>query len=472
MSAHAAPAQGPVVVAGSTVLVAGLGLSGMAAARALLAAGAVVRAIDDTAAATVVARGEELSGAGATVRLGGFDPTDLRGIDLVVASPGIPPSAPLLATAAAAGIPAWSEPELAWRLNGGHTRLVGVTGTNGKTTTTELVAACLAVPAAGNIGVPLVEVLAAPSPPPLVVAELSSFQLALAEQLRPDVAVLLNVADDHRDWHGSGEAYAAAKARVWQAQRRDDVAVVGMDPGALSTAAAHPPPGTVLHASAGPLDGPGACVRDGVLCWVDATGGAAAVIGVDDLGVGGPHNLANAAAAVAAAVAAGAQPAALVAPLRTYRPGAHRLETVASSAGVTWVDDSKATNPHAAAAALRSYPSVVWIAGGLDKGMAFEPLADELRGRVRAAITIGAAGPAIAAVARAAGVHVVEAGDLRAAVVAAAQLARRGDTVLLAPACASMDQFVDYADRGRAFRAAVAAVLGEPVETMEVARGR
>jgi UDP-N-acetylmuramoylalanine--D-glutamate ligase len=179
------------------------------------------------------------------------------------------------------------------------------------------------------------------------------------------------------------------------------------------------------------------------------------VVAVGELALAGPHALANVRAVVAAAVAAGAEPAALAEPLRTYRPGAHRLQRVAVRDGVDYVDDSKATNPHAAAAALVCYPSVVWIAGGLNKGLAFDGLAHLLPGRVRAVVTIGSSGPALAAVARSAGVPVVEAGVMDAAVPAAAALARPGDTVLLAPACASMDQFVSYGHRGDAFAAAV-----------------
>jgi UDP-N-acetylmuramoylalanine--D-glutamate ligase len=182
----------------------------------------------------------------------------------------------------------------------------------------------------------------------------------------------------------------------------------------------------------------------------------------------GGRQLANVCATVAAAVAAGADPRALAAPLRAHRPGAHRLQRVGERAGVTYVDDSKATNPHAAAAALASYPDgaprLVWIAGGLNKGLAFDGLAPLLPGRVRATVTIGSSGPALAAVARGAGVPVVEAGTLAEAVPAAAALARRGDTVLLAPACASMDQFADYAERGRAFAEAVARLDGAPAQ--------
>lgn len=443
------------------VAVLGAGRSGQAAARALAARqprSLVV--VEERDSDTTRAAAEALRADGIAVVIGPDAATDLLRRDprpdLVVTSPGVPQSHPLLA----AGIPVWSEPELAVRLNAGRTRLVAVTGTNGKTSTTELLGACLDAPTAGNIGTPLVEVLASPSPPPLVVAELSSFQLKFTSRLRPEVAVLLNVAPDHLDWHGSLEDYGAAKARIWAAQHATDTVVSNADDaGARAVVAAHPPPG--LHVTF-TLEPPGpdqVGVADGHLVARSLPGAEpVALVAVDDLAARGPHNLANALAAAAAALAAGAEPASLAGPLSAFRPGPHRLEPVATVAGVAYVNDSKATNPHAAAAALSSFERVVWIAGGLGKGLDFRSLRDVIAARVRAAVTIGSAGPAIAAVARDAGVEVVEAGDLARAVPIAARLAAPGDTVLLAPACASMDQFRDYAERGQAFRDAVAAL--------------
>ena len=441
------------------IAVLGAGRSGVAAARALAAhepASLVVAEERDSEATRAAAAALRAEGISAVV--GPTAATDLLRADarpdLVVTSPGVPQSHPLLD----AGIPVWSEPELAVRLNAGRTRLVAVTGTNGKTSTTELLGACLDAPTAGNIGTPLVEVLASPAPPPLVVAELSSFQLRFTSRLRPDVAVLLNVAPDHLDWHGSLAAYGAAKAHLWAAQRPDDTLVSNADDaGARGVVAAHPPPGLHLTFTLRPPAAGQVGVDDGHLVarLADA---AVPLVAIERLAARGPHNLANALAAAAAALAAGAEPRSLAAPLSAFRPGPHRLEPVATVAGVAYVDDSKATNPHAAAAALDTFERVVWIAGGLGKGLDFSGLRDVIARRVRAAITIGAAGPALAAVARDAGVEVVEAGDLARAVPLAARLAAPGDTVLLAPACASMDQFRDYAERGRAFRDAVAAL--------------
>lgn len=433
-------------------LVLGLGLSGVAAAEALLRAGADVRAADGNPALAVDLETD--------VRLGPLDVSLLDGCDLVIASPGIPPPNPVLAAAAQRGIPVWSEPELAWRLGGGRTQLVGVTGTNGKTTTTELIAACLDAPAGGNIGTPLVGLLASDEPPPVVVAELSSFQLHHTAELRTDVGVLLNLAPDHLDWHGTLAAYAADKARIWANHRGTDTAVVVSDDrGAVDVVAAHPPAGRLVTVTSGePAPGQVGVVDGCVVARVQGT--PVEVVAVDQLGARGHHNLTNCIAAVAAAVAAGADAGALAEPLRAFRPGPHRLEVVASDGGVTWVNDSKATNPHAAAAALTSYDSVIWIAGGLTKGVSFDALAGTVAERVRAAVTIGGGGPEIAAFVRAQGVEAVEAGELTVAVHLAAALARPGDTVLLAPACASMDQFADYAERGDVFRAAVAEVTG------------
>lgn len=441
------------------MLVVGLGVSGTAAAQAAHVAGWRVSVCDERRDDLASASADLL---GCDVAVVDDPEALLRDAppDTVVASPGVAPSSAVLTAARAAHVPIWSEPELAWRLLAGRTRVLAVTGTNGKTTTTELLAACVDAPAVGNIGRPLSALVGAP--PPLVVAELSSFQLHFAHTLRADVAVLCNIADDHLDWHGGREAYAGAKARVWRGQRGRggsglrgrDWAVVNLDdPGALAQATATPPPGARAGFTVGapPPDAVG--VVDGVLVERLTSTQPVPVAAIDTLAVHGPHNVANAAAAVAAAVAAGIAPAALGAALASVGPGAHRLQVVADRDGVAWVDDSKATNPHAASAALRSFDSVVWIAGGLGKGVSFAPLHGELAGRVRLAITIGTAGPELAAVARAEGVEVVEAGDLDRAVAVAADRARPGDTVLLAPAAASMDQFTNYAERGDRFAA-------------------
>ena len=460
-----------MTIDGRRFLIIGAGRSGTAAAQALLRREADVTVLETGAAPLGLVTVKALGQQGARVL------TDERSLapdsfDVVVPSPGVPEHHPLLVAALGAGVDVWSEPELAWRLADGRTTLIAVTGTNGKTTTTELLAACLNAPTAGNIGTPLSGLLA-DSPPPLVVAELSSFQLRFAESLRPHVGVLLNVAPDHLDWHGSLAAYRAAKARMWARQEAGDTAVVNLDDeGVRHAVADNPPPAAVLGFTTRAPRNEQVGVSDGVVV-VRLGATTTPVVAVADLAITGPHNVANVCAAVAGAVAAGADPAALAPALRGYHAGRHRLESVATVAGVHYVDDSKATNPHAAAAALASFPPgrVVWIAGGLGKGLEFSPLAPLIRRHVKASVTIGTSGPQIAAVVRGVGVEVTEAGTLDVAVDVAARIAAPGDTVLLAPACASMDQFTDYAERGQAFRAAVEALPnGRP--TQGVAGGR
>ncbi len=449
---------------GRTVLVAGLGVSGFAAARALLRAGAVVRAVDSGEGEAVRARVRELASLGADARAGvSFDASGLLGgVDLLVPSPGLAQGSPLVSAALTDDLPVWSEPELAWALSDGQTRLVVVTGTNGKTTTTELLGALLDAPTGGNIGTPLSDLLLLQSPP-TAVAELSSFQLRFTETLRPDVAVLLNVAPDHLDWHGGLDAYEAAKARAWRRSGPHDWLVVGDDDGARRAIRNHPTDARIIEVTRGPVGAGQVGFVDGRLT-VAVDGERVEVAEAGEMRLRGAHNLDNACAAVAAAVALGADPAALREPLLGYSAGPHRLALIAQRDGIRWIDDSKATNPHAAAAALSSCggtgASIVWIAGGLGKGLEFSELKDPVRAHVRHAITIGASGPEIGRLARACEIDTTDAGDLERAVAAARRVARPGDTVLLAPACASMDQFTDYAERGRVF----AALANEPVE--------
>lgn len=446
------------VLEGRRVLVLGLGVSGEAAAVAARRGGAQVVAADAGDSEALRERAERVRAGGIDVRLGTADPEVLAGCDLVVPSPGVPQANALLVAALGTGVEVWSEPELAWRLSGGRARLVAVTGTNGKTTTTELLSACLAAPTAGNIGTPLTSVLLAPGVPELVVVELSSFQLRFTSTLAPRVAVLLNVAADHLDWHGDLAAYGEAKANVWAHQQSDDWAVLALDDaGATEVASRHAPPGRLAGFTLGVPSTGQVGVRDGAIVSRLADPDVD-VAPLADLPSQAPHHLANALAATAAALCAGASPAAVADGLRRFRPGPHRLEVVAEVGGVRWVNDSKATNPHAAAAALSSCERVVWIAGGLNKGLSFDVLADLLTERVKAVVTLGEAGPEIAAFTRALGLDVCDAGTLDAAVTVAAGIAHPGDTVLLSPACASMDQFRDYAERGQAFRDAVQAL--------------
>jgi UDP-N-acetylmuramoylalanine--D-glutamate ligase len=439
-------------------LVVGLGASGRAAARVLADAGVEVVVVEERSDHPAAAG---ITGAQVTVLLGrpAVEALDAA-TDLVVPSPGVPEGAPVLRAAAARGVPVWSEPELGLRL---HPRpLVAVTGTNGKTSTTELLAAMLAadgrdVRACGNIGTPVCEAAADAPPETVLVAELSSFQLRFAGHLRPRVGVLLNLAPDHLDWHPDLAAYGAAKARLWEAQQPGDWAVANADdPATIMLRDRYAPAGRAAFSGSRPVP-VGVGVEGGVLV-ARTSGGTTALLAVADLPAPqAPHLIANVAAAATAALLAGASPAAVVTAARAFRPGRHRLEAVATDRrAVRYLDDSKATNVHAATAALRSVGSAVWIAGGLAKGVDLAPLADELAA-VHDAVLIGTAADELAVVCDRAGVPAHHAPSIEAAVALAATLARPGDDVLLAPACASFDQFASYAERGERFAAAARA---------------
>jgi UDP-N-acetylmuramoylalanine--D-glutamate ligase len=462
------------------VLVAGLGVSGAAAARVLLAGGHDVT-LTDAHEQDVL---PELLAAGA--RWLGPLTAPPEGTDLVVTSPGWRPDSALLVAAANHGLEVIGEPELAWRLrvpgpDGGEPApWYAVTGTNGKTTTVTmlesvLLAAGRRAVAAGNVGRPLVEVVTAraddgtPAYDAVAVA-LSSFQLHWSSSIAPAAAVVLNVADDHVDWHGSFDAYRDAKARLL---RLAPVAVADAgDPVASTLVARHRHPVTVTlgEPARGQLG-----VRAGALVdrAFSPTPAGEVLVELDQLQVRGPHNTVNALAAAALARAAGLDATAIGRGLAGFRGGAHRNVLVGSVDGVDFVDDSKATNPHAAGASLAAYPRVVWIAGGLLKGADVDPLVAAVAPRLAGVVLLGRDREQLA---RSLARHapsvprtVVPSGDdgvmgadgdqvMREVVAAAVRLAHPGDTVLLAPAAASMDVFTDYAHRGRAFADAVRAL--------------
>jgi UDP-N-acetylmuramoylalanine--D-glutamate ligase len=444
-------------LAGQRVLVAGAGTSGASAARVLLAAGAEVVVVDRVAGAGT----DALAAAGASVALG-LEAVP-AGTGLVVTSPGWRPDAPLLVSAAAAGIEVIGEVELAWRLRGPDPApWLALTGTNGKTTTVRMLdsmlrAAGLRAVATGNVGLPVVDVVTAARPYQVLAVELSSYQLHWSSSLRPTAAAVLNLAPDHLDWHGSYAAYAADKARIYGG---DPVAVYNDDDlpaAALSFGARHRIGFTLAAPGAGMLG-----VADGML--VDnAFADGVELAAVDEVRPSGPHNVANALAAAALARAHGVQPAAVRQGLAEFVPDKHRNAAVATVAAVSYVDDSKATNPHAARASLTAYPRVVWIAGGLLKGADVEELVAAVAPRLAGAVLLGRDREQIrAAIGRHApdipviAVERTDDGAMREIVAAAAGLAKPGDTVLLAPAAASMDMFLDYNARGDAFAAAVA----------------
>lgn len=426
-----------------TVVVVGFGLTGRAVAAHLAARGRPVVVVEDFAteatAAEVAALGASLGAVSA-----------VEGASLVVPSPGVGPRHPVHAAARAAGVPVWSEVELAWRAAEGK-RVVAVTGTNGKTTVATLVAAILVASgtravAAGNIGLPLVT--AATADVEVLVAEVSSFQLEYTVSFRPDVAVWLNLAPDHMDWHPTMAHYAAAKARIWANQGPDGVAVVNAGDPAVMAAAASAPGRVVTFGPEGAdwaVDG----------SWLRGPDGEVAAVA--DLGRALPHDLANALAAMAAASAAGAGADACRAGVAGFAGLPHRVQLVGESGGVRYYDDSKATTPASVLAALRGFASAVLIAGGRNKGLDLGPLADEA-GRLRAVVAIGEAAGEVAAAFAGTAVPVTRAVSMADAVRAAAGAAQPGDAVLLSPACASYDWYRSYAERGDDFAAEVRAL--------------
>ncbi|GAA1961380.1 UDP-N-acetylmuramoyl-L-alanine--D-glutamate ligase [Nocardioides panacihumi] len=472
--------------AGVRAVVAGFGVSGFAAADNLLHLGAAVTALDERAADGERAeKAELLEVLGATLRLGeGATQTLPDDVDLVVTSPGWRPSASLLAQARDRGIPVWGEVELAWRLRDPDSPApwLAVTGTNGKTTTTEMLdtilrTAGLRSAAVGNVGLPIVEAVMDPTPYDVFAVELSSFQLHYTESMAAESSAVLNVAEDHLDWYddlGGMAGYAADKGRIYERVSRACVYNVADETTRRLVEEADVVEGaraigfTLGMPGVGMLGVVEDILVDRAFIEERATS-AAELCQIGDLASPAPHFVANALAAAALARAHGVSQAAVRDGLRAFRPGGHRITVVGEKGGVTWVDDSKATNPHAAQSSLQAYDPVVWVAGGLAKGATFDDLVRTVKSRLRAVVLTGRDRDVIAhALARhAPDVPVVTAGTsetgpdvMRQVVAAAAGLAQPGDTVLLAPGCASMDQFRDYAARGDAFAAAVQELMG------------
>jgi len=415
----------------------------------------------DTPALRSAAAGMRARGVGVSLGasdLGGHAP------DLIVASPGIAPHRPLMVAARESGSPVISELELAYLVS--RAPFIAVTGTNGKTTTTALIAHLLVMAgidarAAGNIGQPALGVARDVPVDGVVVAECSSFQLALTTEFHPRVAVLLNITPDHIDWHGSFERYAADKLRIFANQGPGDTAVVDVDDPESASAASTLALGKALLLRVSVCDGGEARVEHGELV-VDTGSGPQRLVRPDELQIRGAHNVSNALSAAAAALAFGAHADAVREGLRTFAPIEHRLEPVATVGGVMFVNDSKATNPDAVLKALTAFderPLIVML-GGRNKGNDFDGLARACKRRARLCVLYGEARGELAASFERVGAPFRTADGMLDALAEAAGLAREGDVVLLSPACASFDEFADFQDRGRRFAAAVGAIAG------------
>jgi UDP-N-acetylmuramoylalanine--D-glutamate ligase len=437
---------------GKRVLVVGLARTGVATALFCAARGAHVTATDARAENEIGEPIPALRAAGVSLELSGHRENTFVEQDLIIPSPGVPADAQLLKAARAKGVTIWSEIELADRfLNG---RLIGITGSNGKTTTTSLIEHILhsgGFPTilAGNIGTPLISRVEQTNESTITVAELSSFQLELTETFRPNISVFLNLTPDHLDRHGTFEAYGAAKARIFKNQTEADNAVLNAgDPATTALAPTRP---HVYWFSRKQRVAQGAFVQEKEIVFrhdgIDET-----ILKLEDIPLAGAHNVENVLAAVVATRLAGAEPAAIAKGVGSFTGVEHRLEFVAEIGGVRYYNDSKATNVDATLKALDAFPGrILIVLGGKDKGSDYTVLQAPLREKAILALLIGAAAGKIEKQI-AGSVAIERAETMERAVETATHAARPGDVVLLAPACASFDQFQNYEHRGRVFK--------------------
>ncbi len=441
-------------LSGKHVLVVGLGKSGVAAALFLREHGARVTVSDSKPQEHLRGEIPHLLDRGIEVEAGGHGERTFQQQDLIVLSPGVPLNVPQIAHARHEGARIIGEVELASRFLEGHT--VAITGSNGKTTTTSLIAEILSadgreVLLGGNIGTPVISLVDKSSPQSWNVLEISSFQLETIESFRPEVAVVLNVTPDHLDRHGTMEAYIAAKQRIFENQTSVDRAVLNADD-ANCVRMAEGLKAQVFWFSRRKEVQQGTFVRNGEVVFRQGKDGAeTAVLPVEDIPLKGAHNLENVLAAVCAGGISGCEPGRMATAVRAFRAVEHRLEHVATLLGVEYYNDSKATNVDATIKALESFHNVHIILGGKDKGSDYSVLAPLLRERAKRVYTIGAAAAKIESQIAGA-VEIVPAGTLELAVKKAMTDAVPGDVVLLAPACASFDQFENFEHRGRVFK--------------------
>jgi UDP-N-acetylmuramoylalanine--D-glutamate ligase len=441
------------------VLVVGLGRSGVASAVFLQSRGARVTVSDSKAEGQLRNEIPALLDKGITVETGGHGERTFRDQDLIVVSPGVPYDVPQLVQARELAVPVIGEIELAARFLQG--KIIAITGSNGKTTTTTLVGEILEhsgfeVLVGGNIGTPAISMVAESSPKSWSVLEISSFQLETIVEFRPKIAAILNITPDHLDRHRSLESYVAAKSRIFENQTADDVTVLNHDDSICSGLAAKTRGKVAWFSRRQPVES-GAFIANGKIIVRDASG-ETEIMPIAETPLKGAHNLENILAAACIAKLAGCAPEKIRAAVRDFHAVEHRLEYVATINGVDYYNDSKATNVDATIKALESFPANIHIVlGGKDKGSDYSVLKNLLRARAKRVYTIGAAAEKIEA--QIAGSAPSErTHTLEAAVRRAAELASPGDVVMLAPACASFDQFENYEHRGRVFKETVRAL--------------
>lgn len=446
-------------VARKRAVVVGLGVSGVAAARKLVEIGAGVTAFDNADSDAVRDAASELAAVGIETRIGELESADAAGVDLVVVSPGVPPDSPSVVAAREAGAEVISELELAYRLCGGT--IVAITGTNGKTTTATLTgelfkAAGRDTVVAGNIAPAFISALKPNDTDTVYVIEASSFQLATASTFRPRVAAVLNITPDHLNWHGTMDEYIQSKARIFANQSPEDFAVLNFDDDRVRGLAGELR-SRVLPFSRAELAA-GVCVVDGGVVE-RADGETRRILDVGALQIRGAHNVENALAAVGIARCCGVEIADIARALSAFEGVEHRLEKVQVVDGVTYWNDSKATNPDATIKALEAFEGpIIVLLGGRNKGNSFDEVAALAATRAKLAIAFGEAGPEIADSLEGADVAHETVSTMAEAVVMAAERSKAGDDVVLSPACASFDEFDNFGQRGRIFKDMVASI--------------
>jgi len=446
-------------VKGKRVLVVGLGKSGVASAQFLAGRGARVTVSDTRSQSELKTQIPALLERGIAVETGGHGERTFRDQDLIVVSPGVPSDLPQLVRARAQGIKVIGEIELAAQFLKG--KIVAITGSNGKTTTTTLCGELIASASkrtlvGGNIGTPVILLVDDSTDDTINVIEVSSFQLETIEKFHPQVAVVLNITPDHLDRHGSMEAYTAAKARIFENQNASDFSLLNLDEEGSAALRSRTTAQLCWFTRKQQLSGEqmGSFVRDGQIYWRDGMH-EQAIMPASEIPLKGAHNLENVLAAVAVGRLCGCDAVSIASAVRKFKAVEHRLQHVATIAGVEYYNDSKATNVDATIKAIESFPgNIHLILGGKDKDSDYTLMNDLLRKRVKRVYTIGSAAEKIRAHVQSA-VEVLPCKTLDNAVDRAHDLARSGDIVLLAPACSSFDQFENYEHRGRAFRALV-----------------